>query len=163
MPISAEGQLVLERLRAMKLLQGRGQADGVVRLGHKGRLKGGLSIAFGVTGDEVFGALVHALELGALVKLVDVRGRGPVELHVAFSGKLEKWEVEHLEGLVHNLNDLARELKAPKRLAVLGEHEDMVQLWALSEEHLAVLLEERWFTPRNARALRPREPDEETW
>ncbi|MBX7097483.1 MAG: hypothetical protein K1X89_07220 [Myxococcaceae bacterium] len=148
MALSAQGKAVLERLRALKLLQGRGQADGLLRLCHKGRLKGGLSIALSVTPDEAVGALTHAMDARGF-RVLDVRGRFPMQLHVAVGKLEEKWEVEGLEGLVHNLNDLYRGDGGTKRIVVLGEWEDMLQLWCVSREALEVLQRERWFEIRN--------------
>lgn len=152
MALSAQGKAVLERLRSLKLLQGRGQADGLLRLCHKGRLKGGLSIALSVTPDEAVGALTHAMDARGF-RVLDVRGRVPMQLHIAIGKREEKWEVEGVEGLIHNLNDLYRDDGGTKRLVVLGEWEDMLQVWCVSREVLELLREERWFEPRNREAV----------
>jgi hypothetical protein len=54
----------------------------------------------------------------------------------------EQWELEDVEGLVHNLNDLLREVQGVKALVVLGEWEDMLQLWTLPRPVLRTVLDD---------------------
>jgi hypothetical protein len=141
------------RLKALGQLKGRvgKKPRSLLQLCHAGKLRGGLSVALGVMPDEAFAPLCHAMGLPAL-KLLDVRGasHGATQLDVRLaSGAVEKWEVEGVEGLVHNLNDLVRETKGASPCAVLGEWEDMLQLWCAPTDVLSVALRERWLDARN--------------
>ncbi|MFT3840223.1 MAG: hypothetical protein QM723_24765 [Myxococcaceae bacterium] len=132
---------------------------------HKGQLDGGLSVSLRATPDEAFGGVVKLL--GAKLKLLDVRVRPnePMELQVEYplgeELKVERWAVEDVPGLVHNLNDLFRARPEVKAGVVLGEFDDMWQLWAVEKTLLAELLQQRWFEPRNRRALEG--PQESDW
>lgn len=145
-----------QRLKSLQLLQGKGRQNSLLKLCHAGRLVGGLSVSWQVTPDEAIGALAH-LKGGLATKLrvVDVRGKTPMQLEVRFELPpdvlreddgprvvTEKWDVEDVPGLVHNLNDLYRDLRDVKLLVVLGEWEDMLQLWALPRPVLRELLED---------------------
>lgn len=145
------------RLKALGVLKGRPtkKARSLVQLCHGGKLRGGLSVALDVTPDEAFAPLIHAMELSGL-RLLDVL-RAPegatrldVKLH---DGSIEKWEVVGVEGLVHNLNDLCRLQPEAYPCAVLGEWDDMLQLWCAPREALLAGLNERWLDARNAVVL----------
>jgi hypothetical protein len=145
------------RLKALGQLKGRiaKKPRSLLQLCHAGRLTGGLSVALGVTPDEAFAPLCHAMGLAAL-KLLDVRNaaHGATQLEVRLAGgTVEKWEVEGLEGLVHNLNDLTRETPAALPCAVLGDWQDMVQLWCAPRAVLGAALRERWLDARNLATL----------
>lgn len=158
-----------QRLKSLQLLQGKGRQNSLLKLCHAGRLVGGLSVSWQVTPDEAIGALAH-LKGGLATKLrvVDVRGKTPMQLEVRFELPpdvlreddgprvvTEKWDVEDVPGLVHNLNDLYRDLRDVKLLVVLGEWEDMLQLWALPRPVLRELLEDGLLdAATNVRALR---------
>jgi hypothetical protein len=145
------------RLKALGQLKGRAgkKARSLLQLCDAGKLRGGLSVALDVTPDEAFAPLIHAMELEGL-KLLDVRrGEGgatrlDVRLH---DGSVEKWEVQGVEGLVHNLNDLCRLQPEANPCAVLGEWEDMLQLWCAPREVFAAAYSERWLDARNASVL----------
>lgn len=146
------------RLKALGMLKGRATKKNrsLVQLCHAGKLRGGLSVALDVTPDEAFAPLIHAMELAGL-KLMDVRTGGEpgatrldVRVH---DGTLEKWEVIGLTGLVHNLNDLCRLQPDASPCAVLGEWDDMLQLWCAPREVFATGLGERWLDARNASVL----------
>ena len=145
-----------QRLKSLQLLQGKGRQTSLLKLCHAGRLVGGLSVSWQVTPDEAIGALAH-LKGGLATKLrvVDVRGKTPMQLEVRFELPpdvlreddgprvvTEKWDVEDVPGLVHNLNDLYRDVRDVKLIVVLGEWEDMVQLWALPRPTLRELLDD---------------------
>lgn len=145
-----------QRLKSLQLLQGKGRQTSLLKLCHAGRLVGGLSVSWQVTPDEAIGALAH-LKGGLATKLrvVDVRGKTPMQLEVRFELPpdvlredegprvvTEKWDVEDVPGLVHNLNDLYRDVRDVKLIVVLGEWEDMVQLWALPRPTVRELLDD---------------------
>jgi hypothetical protein len=143
-------------LKALGLLRGRGAARDVVRLCHAGRLRGGLSISLRATPDEVVGPLVQALGGSATkLKVLDVRSTNPPVLEVAWREVQEKWECDGLEALVHNVNDLFRAEEDVGVAAVLGEWEDMLQVWCVSKAHAVTLLRRRALDDAwNAPALR---------
>lgn len=158
-----------QRLKALGLLQGRGRQRTLLQLCHAGRLVGGLSASLQVTPDEAIGAVTHAKGgLATKLRVLDVRGARPTQLEVRFELPpdvlreedgprvvTEKWDVEDVPGLVHNLNDLYREVREVKQVVVLGEWEDMVQLWALSRPVLRELLDDGVLDgARNLPALR---------
>ncbi len=146
------------RLKALGVLKGRPtkKARTLLQLCDAGKLRGGLSVALDVTPDEAFAPLVHAMELASL-KLLDVlrAPEGATRLDVRLhDGTVEKWEVVGVEGLVHNLNDLCRLQPEALPCAVLGEWDDMLQLWCAPREVLLTGMNERWLDVRNATVLR---------
>jgi hypothetical protein len=126
----------------------------LARACHEGRLKGGLSVSLRATPDEAVGPLTHALgPAGREVKVLDVRTGTPPVLVIAWRELNEKWEVEDVAGLAHNLNDLLRETDA-HAIAVLGDCEDMLQLWCVPKAGLGQLLDARLLDDaRNVRTL----------
>lgn len=147
------GAVLEARLKALGQFKGRAgkKPRSLSQLCHAGKLKGGLSIALGVTPDEAFAPLCHAMELKAL-KLLDVRSapEGATQLEVRLpGGAVEKWEVQGVEGLVHNLNDLTREVPGALACAVLGDWQDMLQLWCAPKDVLRQALDGRWLDARN--------------
>jgi hypothetical protein len=158
-----------QRLKALELLTGRGRQTSLLKLCHAGRLVGGLSVSWQVTPDEAIGAVTHVMGgLASRLRVLDVRGRSPMMLEVRFElspdvlreddgprVKEEKWEVEDVPGLVHNLNDLYRDERDVKQVVVLGEWEDMWQLWAVARPALRELLDEGVLDDaRNVAAMR---------
>jgi hypothetical protein len=154
------------RLASARLLQGRGKERTLLQLCHAGRLVGGLSIDLRVTPDEAAGALTHAMggEASAF-KILDVKMGRPTRMDVQYlrhdpfddspRQRLEAWEVEDVTGLIHNLNDLYRQSPTVRPIAVLGEWEDMLQVWAVDRSLLRLLLAEGIVSSaRNAEGLR---------
>lgn len=156
-------------LKALGLLTtGRGRARSLLQLCHAGRLVGGLSVSLAATPDEAVGPLTHLMGgLAKSLRVLDVRGQRPMELEVQFDApadvlrddegprrRVERWELEDVAGLAHNLNDLCRDERDVKLVAVLGDWEDMLQLWALERKALRALLEDGTLRGvRNERAL----------
>jgi hypothetical protein len=130
----------------------RARKSSLLRRCHEGALEGGLSISLRATPDEAVGPLLHALGARGF-KLLDVRSGTPVVLEIAWNEVHEKWELADLEALVHNLNDLFRDTGLPV-IAVLGEWEDMLQLWCVPRADLFKQLSSRALDEaRNLRAL----------
>jgi hypothetical protein len=126
----------------------------LLRLCDAGLLHGGLSVALGVRPDELVGPLTLAMGGAArTLKVVDVRERPTFELHVLVGERTERWEVEDLAALVHNLNDLYRELPEVRAVAVLGEWADALQLLCVEKRALPRLLRQSFFAPANAPQL----------
>jgi hypothetical protein len=126
----------------------------LLRLCEAGLLEGGLSVALGVRPDELVGPLTLAMGGAARrFKVVDVRERPTLELHVLAGELTERWEVEDLSALVHNLNDLYREAQDVRAVAVLGEWADALQLLCVDKKSLPRLLRQPFFAPVNVRDL----------
>jgi hypothetical protein len=144
---------------ARALLPARDRPEvSLLRLCEAGQLVGGLSVALGVRPDELVGPLTLAMGGAARrLRIVDVRDgvreRPVLQLEVLAGDVAEKWEVEDLYALVHNLNDLYRDAADVARVAVLGEWEDALQLWCVPRAALTRLLREPFFQPQNRRAL----------
>jgi hypothetical protein len=152
----------LERSRLLKDREAAGEVFdpaepphvSLMRLCDAGLLEGGLSVALGVRPDELVGPLTLAMGGAARrFKLVDVRERPVLELHILAGDVSERWEVEDLWALVHNLNDLYREAPDVRAIAVLGEWNDALQLLCVEKRSVPKLLRERFFAPRNRDAL----------
>jgi hypothetical protein len=126
----------------------------LLRLCDAGALEGGLTVTLGVRADELVGPLTIAMGGAARrFKVVDVRERPHFELHILAGETSERWEVEDLWALVHNLNDLYREAPDVRAVAVLGEWNDALQLLCVDKRALPRLLRERFFAPRNRDVL----------
>jgi rhodanese-related sulfurtransferase len=126
----------------------------LLRLCDAGLLEGGLTVALGVRPEELVGPLTLAMGGAARrFKLVDVRERPALELHILAGEVSERWEVEDLQALVHNLNDLYRMDPGVRAVAVLGEWQDALQLLCTDKRALPRLLRERFFDPLNREAL----------
>ncbi len=136
------------------LVPGEPPEVSLLRLCDAGALIGGLSVALDVRPDELVGPLTQAMGGAARgFKLVDVRERRTLELHVLVGESTERWEVEDLSALVHNLNDLYREAPQVRAVAVLGEWADALQLWCVEKRALSRLLRQSFFAPVNSRYL----------
>ncbi|MBF5045845.1 hypothetical protein FGE12_25775 [Aggregicoccus sp. 17bor-14] len=158
---------LLETLQSLKLVRDAAAARALVPAGERpevsllrlcdgGQLVGGLSVSLGVRPDELVGPLTLAMGGAARgLRVLDVRERPVLELQVMAGTLTERWEVEDLYALVHNLNDLYRDAADTARIAVLSEWEDALQLWCVPRTALARLLQEPFFQPQNRRALLP--------
>ncbi len=145
--LGAEAKAARAWLKERHLVSGRSIGSGILAWCHAGQLAGGISISLRVTPDEAAGALCHAMGgIAQKLRVLDVRGTQPMQLEIRTpSGAVEKWEVDGLPGLIHNLNDLFKDEPAVKRLAILGEWEDMLQVWCVIPAQLPELFTQRWF------------------
>ena len=153
--VLARERLLKDRDAAAELLP-RGDPPHVslLRLCDAGLLEGGLTVSFGVRPDELIGPLTAAMGGAARnLKVEDVRERPVLELHVRAGDVAERWEVEDLSALVHNLNSLYRDDAGVRAVAELGEWKDALQLWCVDKRVLSRLLRQSFFAPRNVRAL----------
>ena len=134
---------VLRRLAALGLVSGREPVKSLPKACHAGRLRGGLSVSLRATPDELMGPLTTALGGSArLLKVLDVRTGAPMLVEIEWRDVHEKWELADLEALVHNLNDLFALEPGVAAAVVLGEWEDMLQLWCVPKSALLRLLDE---------------------
>jgi hypothetical protein len=114
-------------------------------------------VALGVRPDELVGPLTLAMGGAARrLKVVDVRERPALELHIQAGELSERWEVEDVPALVHNLNSLYQPEPQVRAVAVLGEWEDALQLWCLDKQVLPRLWRLPFFAPLNRADLAPR-------
>ncbi|MBJ6760353.1 hypothetical protein JGU66_06230 [Myxococcaceae bacterium JPH2] len=127
----------------------------LLRLCDAGALAGGLSVAYGVRPDELVGPLTAAMGGAARrLKITDVRERPVLTLHVESEGVEERWEVEDVAALAHNLNDLYRAAPDVRVIVLLGEWEDAYQLVCVEKRALPRLLKQTFFAPFNLEQLR---------
>lgn len=126
----------------------------ILRLCDRRALKGALSVALGVRPDELIGPLCLTVGgSGKDVRVLDVRDRPYFELRIRYGELEEPWEVEDLYGLVQNLNDLLKDDRQAKVVAILGEWQDALQLWCVPKSQLGHLLRQDYFAPRNRHQL----------
>jgi hypothetical protein len=155
---------VLERLSQLGLIKpafdpasisiSAGSKGELLKLCSVAALEGGLSVALDVRPDELIGPLAMAIGgMASELRVIDVRYRPQSEMTIRL-GALEKtWSVGSQGSLVHHLNELFNLDPSAKAVAVLGECEDALQLWALDKSVLAELLREDFFQPRNRKLL----------
>lgn len=119
-----------------------------------GALAGGLTVELDVRPDELMGPLQATVGGKALgVRVMDVRDGPPMKLTVFFEDHEETWELEDLYPFIQNMNDLLKDDPKAKAVAILGEWEDSLQLWAVEKQQLRWLFAQRWFHPRNRHQL----------
>ena len=86
------------------------------------------------------------------IRVLEIRGTPPV-----FSVRIGKvahvWEIDGLGTLVETLNLAFRDDAQAKELVLLGEWEDMLQVWAVPKALVGQLLGCDWFKPANRRGL----------
>lgn len=152
-------------LRRLEEEQAEGRGDGAPRadglphlvlltLCDAGALVGGLTVELDVRPDELVGPLTALVGgKGSRLRVTDVRDGPPLELTVFFEDHEETWALEDLYPFVQNVNDLLKHDPTSRAVAVLGEWEDSLQLWAVEKVKLAWMFEQRWFAPRNRHQL----------
>lgn len=162
--------MLLERLSRLRLLredavpEPRATVDlphpqSLLRLCHAGALEGGLSVALDLTPDELLGPLSARMGGGAkALKVLDVRTGPPAPegtwvLELEREGEGEAWEVAGTVELVDRLNAAFAGDRRARRVALLGEYDEMWQLWCVSVGALSSLRGEPWFAPWNRAAL----------
>ena len=142
-----------EHLAALQLLKKERPPDEPLRtLCHHGYLVGGLSIALDVKIDEALGPLLALMGGPArTMKVLDIQGR-------VFSVKLgavqHEWDLDGLESLIDTLNRAFAGWADVSALVLLGEWEDMLQVWALPRPTVTALRVHDWFRPVNEPGLR---------
>lgn len=120
---------------------------------HHDFLVGGLSIALDVKIDEALGPVLEAMGGEApRIRVLDIRGTPPV-FSVKVGERRHEWEIDGLESLLDTLNRAFRDDPKVKALVLLGEWEDMIQVWAVPKLVVAQLLGCDWFMPSNRAAL----------
>jgi hypothetical protein len=127
----------------------------MLRLCHAGALEGGLSVALDVRPDELVGPLSARVGGGARrLKVLDVReGPARLVLEVEREGRSEAWEVRGTVELVDRMNAAFAGDRLARGVALLGEYDEMWQLWCVPKSALPLLWSEPWFSPLNRAAL----------
>ena len=144
---------VADTLERLKLLRKPQPPDEPLRtLCHHGYLVGGLSIELDVKIDEALGPLLETMGGAALtIRVLDIRGK---VFSVRLEDKQHEWEIDGLESLVETLNRGFAAWPDVKALVLLGEWEDMLQVWALAKPVVSQLLPLDWFVPSNPAGLK---------
>ncbi len=134
-----------EVLASLKLLKKERPPEEPLRtLCHHGYLVGGLSIALDVKIDEALGPLLEAMGGAARnMRVLDIQG--PV-FSVRIGAQDHEWELDGVESLIDTLNR-AFATAPVNALVLLGEWEDMIQVWALPKPVVATLWDLDWFRP----------------
>jgi hypothetical protein len=104
--------------------------------------------------DELIGPLCAQMGgRAARLKVLDVRVVPAPELLVVVDGVEDAWRVRNVEGLVTALNERFADDEESSAVALLGEWDEMLQLWCIKKRLLPKLLSAAWFTPANRPAL----------
>lgn len=142
-----------ERLAALNLLKKERPPEEPLRaLCHAGYLVGGLSIALDVKIDEALGPLLELIGGPArTLRVLDIQG--PV-FSVKVGAVEHEWELDGLDSLIDTLNRAFAHSPEVKALVLLGEWEDMLQVWALPKKVVSQLWELDWFRPSNPPGLK---------
>lgn len=130
------------------------QQRSLAALCNAGILEGGISVALDVRPDELIGPLASAIGgRGLELKVIDARDQPRPEITIRLQSLETTWTVDSLEALVEHLNELFHAEPAVKAVAVLGEYEEALQLWAVDKGLLRELLGNDFFRPRNRKQL----------
>lgn len=125
----------MKKLREWGLITGDEPLPNSLRRAcHEGRLVGGLSLSLRALPDEVVSTLTWAVGVQKF-RVLDVRTTSPMVMEIEWGQVHEKWEVEDVTTLIDDLNSLFDEAPAIKELIILGEWEDMLQVWAVPKNH----------------------------
>ncbi len=107
----------------------------------EGRLVGGLCLSLRATPDEVFGPLTQVMGgSAATLRVVEVMTRPTLHMQVEHQHQVLNWALTDIESLIEHLNTHFLDEPQVKLLVVLGEWEDMLQVWALQDDCLAALV-----------------------
>jgi hypothetical protein len=121
----------------------------------EGFLEGGFAVELRVRPDELLGPLMQWMGgTSRRLKILDVRDHGNgVELALEREGRTETWELANVRELVAAMNAAFAEDPSAKVVAILGEWNDALQLWALPKAVLPGLRREPWFQVENAQTV----------
>jgi hypothetical protein len=119
-----------------------------------GALEGGLSLALDLRPDELIGPLCERIGGTAqALRVLDVREDPEVALVVNAGRGEEAWAVRDARDLVERCNDEFGADPQARAVAVLGEWEDMLQLWCIPKSVLSSLLRTSFFQAENRSRL----------
>ena len=111
-----------------------------------------MSIALDVKIDEALGPLLEVMGGPArVIRVLDIQG---LVFSVRIGKQQHEWEIDGLESLIDTLNRAFAASAEVNALVLLGEWEDMIQVWALPKATVVGLLTEDWFVPSNLPGLR---------
>lgn len=145
-------QTKAEQLADLQLLKKERPPEEPLRaLCHAGYLVGGLSIALDVKIDEALGPLLESIGGPArMLRVLDIQG---MVFSVRIGAVEHEWEIDGLESLVDTLNRAFAPWPEVMALVLLGEWEDMLQVWAVPKDVVRGLWEQDWFRPSNPPGL----------
>jgi hypothetical protein len=119
-----------------------------------GLLDGGMSVALDLRPDELIGPLCERIGGRArALKVLDARDDPEQELLVDAGEGEEAWPVRDTRDLVDRVNEAFESDPEARAVAVLGEWEDMLQLWCVPREALASLIRAPFFEAENRSRL----------
>jgi hypothetical protein len=117
-------------------------------------LVGAISVDVDVRPDELIGPLVTLIEGSAReLRVLDSLDSVVPELIISYRGRIWEWRLGGLVDLVDELNRLFQQDGAARAIVVLGEWDDMLQLWCVPKVSLSLLLREDFFRPKNQSEL----------
>lgn len=138
----------------LKALITRDESTLLLRLCAAEALVGAISVDADVRPDELIGPLVSLIEGSAReLRVLDSLDSVVPELIITYRGRIWEWKVRALSDLVNELNRLFQEDPRARAVAVLGEWDDMLQLWCVPKGALSLLLRENFFQPQNQTEL----------
>lgn len=119
-----------------------------------GVLEGGLTIALDLKPDELIGPLCERIGGKArTLKVLDARDDPEPELLVDAGDGEEAWPIRDPRDLVDRCNEAFQSDPEARPVAVLGEWEDMLQLWCVPRGALPSLLRAPFFQAENRSRL----------
>ncbi len=159
-----DGLRALTKLQQLRLVRAidpglkasvsRDEGTLLLRLCAAEALIGAISVSADVRPDELIGPLVSLIEGSAReLRVLDSLDSAVPELIITYRGRIWDWKVSSLSDLVNELNRLFQEDPRARAVAVLGEWDDMLQLWCVPKEALSLLLRERFFQTQNQAEL----------
>ena len=158
------GERVLAKLEQLRLLRPTDSAlrhslpedESVLllRLCAREALVGGISVDFGVRPDELIGPLLSLVSGSAReLRVLDSLSSPIPELIVSYRGQTQSWHVVGLKELIGELNRLFQGDPLAGAIVILGEWDEMLQLWCLGKNQLASLMKEDFFRAENRSEL----------
>jgi len=159
-----DGQRALTKLQQLNLVRviepglkaliTRDEGTLLLRLCAAEALVGAISVDADVRPDELLGPLVSLIEGSAReLRVLDSLDSVVPELIITYRGRIWEWKVSALSDLVNELNRLFQTDPRARAVAVLGEWDEMLQLWCVPKEALSLLLREKFFQPQNRTEL----------
>ena len=159
-----DGQRALTKLQQLNLVRAiepglkalitRDEGTLLLRLCAAEALVGAISVDADVRPDELLGPLVSLIEGSAReLRVLDSLDSVVPELIITYRGRIWEWKVSALSDLVNELNRLFQTDPRARAVAVLGEWDEMLQLWCVPKEALSLLPREKFFQPQNRTEL----------
>ncbi len=140
-------------LNAHRLLREEVEGERIVQWCEAGALVGGFSLSLRARPDEVLAPLVDVMFGPNVVRVLDVSTGLPQRMEVALPRGMAKWKLADVRGLIDVLNKEAKKIPDARVGLVLGEWENMLQVWCVTQDQAAELLDWAWCTIENRDSL----------